>query len=118
MRRASSVHLAGLLSIVAACLCATALEGADELPSPYIKVEIRGELEHGIVAIGGESTGTVIHVRDVTWELDLGDNAALKEAAEMLHKKTVLVTGRYSRHKGVEIPDRHIVKVEMLKAAP
>lgn len=96
-----------------------ALAGAQDKPeaADYIKVEIRGELETNLVALGGETTGTVIHADNVTWELDLGGNPVLQEAAKMLHKKTVLVTGAYRKVKGVEKPERHIVKVEVLKAA-
>lgn len=95
----------------------SAIAADDPAPADYIKVEARGTLDHGIVAIGGETTGTVIHVGKVTWELDLGGNAELLKAAEELNKKTVVVTGKYFQKQGVEIPVRHIVKVEMLKAA-
>jgi hypothetical protein len=54
----------------------------------------------------------------VTWELDLGGNEMLKAEAAALHKKKVVVTGKYLLVKGVEIPERHIVKVDSLKAAP
>jgi hypothetical protein len=84
---------------------------------PYIMVDIRGTLETGIVAIGGETTGTVIHVKKVTWELDLGGNKELQELAKQLHMKEVIVTGEYQQVPGVEIRVRHIVKVKTLKAA-
>jgi hypothetical protein len=91
---------------------------ADEpATADYINVEARGTLDHGIVAIGGETTGTVIHVGKVTWEIDLGGNPALLKLAEELNKKTVVVSGKYFQKQGVEIPVRHIVKVEKLKAA-
>ena len=37
--------------------------------------------------------------------------------AEKLNGKTVIVTGTYQKKKGVEIKERHIVKVATLKAA-
>jgi hypothetical protein len=92
--------------------------GQQAAPADYIRVEIRGNLQTGIVAIGGESTGTVIRADNVTWELDLGGNEMLKAEAAALHKKKVVVTGKYLLVKGVEIPERHIVKVDSLKAAP
>jgi hypothetical protein len=84
----------------------------------YIRVEVRGELQTDIVALGGESTGTVIRASNVTWELDLGASDMLRAQAKALHKKKALVTGKYVKVKGVEIPERHIVKVDSLRAAP
>ena len=90
---------------------------ADEKEESYIKVEIKGTLETGIVAIGGETTGTIIKVGKVTWELDLGGNQDLLELAGKLNKQPVVVTGRYQQKPGVEIPVRHIVTVKTLKGA-
>ena len=91
--------------------------GDDGPDDRYIKVEIRGTLESGIVAIGGETTGVMISVRNVAWELDLGDDETLHDAARRLNGKTVLVTGAYHRIAGVEIPHRDIVTVTTLEAA-
>lgn len=52
---------------------------ADEKEESYIQVEIKGTLETGIVAIGGETTGTIINVGKVTWELDMAGNQDLLE---------------------------------------
>src|SRR4051794_993419 len=82
----------------------------------FIQVEIRGTLRTGIVAIGGETTGTVITVKDVTWELDLGADPKFRELAKTLHNKKALITGTYTRSQGVERP-REIVRVTSLKAA-
>jgi hypothetical protein len=82
----------------------------------YVKVEVKGRLETGIVAIGGETTGRVIHVGKVTWELDLKGDKELEALAEQLNGKDVLLTGLYRRVPGVEIRERHIVTVETLKA--
>lgn len=89
----------------------------DKEPADSIQVEIRGTLETGIVAIGGETTGTVIRAGNVTWELDLGGDAKLTAQAEKLNKQKVVVTGAYSKKAGVEIAERHIVKVQTLKSA-
>src|SRR5207237_677323 len=94
-------------------LAAPAAAGDDE---DFIKVEIRGTLQTGIVAIGGETTGTVIKVKDVTWELDLGADQKLQDLAETLNRKTVLVTGIYTKFRGIERV-RDIVKVTSLKPA-
>ena len=83
----------------------------------YIDVEIKGVLETGIKAIGGETTGTIIKAGKVTWELDLAGNKEFAELAEKLNKQQVVVTGRYLQKPGVEIRVRHIVTVKTLKGA-
>jgi hypothetical protein len=91
---------------------------AEDKPSEdSIQVEIRGTLETGIVAIGAETTGTIIKSGNVTWELDLGGEAKLTAAAEKLNKQKVVVRGAYSKKPGVEVAERHIVKVKSLAAA-
>jgi len=102
--------------IVPMALLATVLAG-ESSGGDYIKVEIKGRLQTGMMAIGGETTGTVIRVNNVTWELDLGRNEELRKLATELNKKTVLVTGTYEKRKGVEVRERHVVKVATLKAA-
>ena len=54
--------LAGLLAVTMAGIGA----GDDS-----IDVVVRGTLRTGIMAIGGESTGTTVTARGATWELDL-----------------------------------------------
>lgn len=80
-------------------------------------VTIVGSLRSGIVAIGGETTGTVITAQGRTWELDLA-SAELRAAAEKLNGKRVVVEGSLVRREGVEIRDRRIISVSSLKAAP
>ena len=72
----------------------------DDVNHNYIKVEIRGALETGLIAIGGETTGTAIRVNNVTWELDFGGNTEFRALAKRLHGKIVLVTGTYQKIKG------------------
>ncbi|MGI8982536.1 MAG: hypothetical protein ACR2FY_25165 [Pirellulaceae bacterium] len=98
-------------------LLGTAILGAEETDESYIQVEINGILETGIVTIGGETTGTIIKVGKVTWELDLAGNKDFIALAEKLNKQPVVVTGRYQQKPGVEIPVRHIVTVKTLKGA-
>lgn len=115
-----NIHMkTGLLSLLPAVivvLCATS-NAAAESGGDYIKVEIKGTLQTGVMAIGAETTGTVIRANNVTWELDLSDNPQLQEEARKLDRKTVLVTGTYEKRKGVEIRERHVVKVAALKSA-
>jgi len=89
----------------------------DKPPEDSIHVEVRGTLETGIVAIGGETTGTVIRAGKVTWELDLKGDPKLTALAEKLNKQKVVVSGKYYKKPGVEIAERHIVEVQALKAA-
>jgi hypothetical protein len=81
----------------------------------YIQVEIKGKLQHGVAAIGGETTGTTITVGKITWELDLGRKPELMQAAERLSGKTAIAKGRLERRQGVEIRERWIVKVNELR---
>lgn len=106
-----SLALVAFMSLLVTACAAENSEG------DYIKVEIKGTLQTGVMAIGAETTGTVVRVNNVTWELDLGGSKELQELAAKLDKKAVLVTGTYEKRKGVEIRERHIVKVATLKAA-
>ena len=95
--------------------------GQDKAPpkaGEFIRVEVQGKLQTGIMAIGGETTGTIITANGVTWELDLGGNADLQKKAEELNGKQALVRGELSRRQGVEVKERWIVKVGSLEAAP
>jgi len=96
--------------------------GASPAPNPpsgdYIKVEIRGTLRAGMMAIGGETTGTVITARGATWELDLKGVAQGRQKAESLDGRAVLVKGALEIRPGVERRERAIVTVTSLEAAP
>jgi hypothetical protein len=59
---------------------------------PSVSVQCQGLLRHGIVAIGGETTGTTISFHRLTWELQFADDND-REFAALHHKKPVLVTG-------------------------
>ncbi len=83
----------------------------------YVKVEIQGKLQTGIMAIGGETTGTRISANGITWEVDLGKDAKLRRKGEELGGKKVILTGLLTRRKGVEIRERWIVTMKSIKAA-
>src|SRR5689334_1071591 len=83
---------------------------ADE-SQELITVTVVGTLRTGIVAIGGETTGTTISAKGIKWELDFGKNAELRAAAEKLDGKQVTVTGTLERRSGVEVKERWIVTV-------
>jgi hypothetical protein len=93
-------------------------EAADKDEESYVKVEIKGTLQTGVFAIGGETTGTLIKTKDGTFELDLGKNKELRTLAEKLNGKPALVTGRLTVRAGVEVRQRLIVTVETLDQPP
>lgn len=81
------------------------------------KVELTGTLSTGIVAIGGETTGTIIKTQEGTFELDIGKQKDLREKAEKLSGKTVTVVGTLAIRRGVEVKERRIVTVTSLDEA-
>jgi hypothetical protein len=96
--------------------------GASPAPPPaggdYIKVEIRGTLRTGIMAIGGETTGTVVTARGANWDLDLTRISGGQKKAEALDGRPVLVKGSLEIRPGVERRERAIVTVTSLEPAP
>ena len=106
-----------LLAALTLLLVGTGTPSSAEEAEEYVQVEVQGKLETGIVAIGGETTGTIIKANNVVWELDLGGKKELTELAHKLNKQMVVISGGYTKKKGVEIPERHIVVVKTLKAA-
>ena len=80
---------------------------------PAIRVECVGRLRHGLVAIGGETTGTTITIDRMVWELNLHNDAARKFATDH-HKEVVIVNGSLRRVRGTAVATRWIVDVEKL----
>ena len=80
-------------------------------------IEVRGKLTTGIMAIGGETTGIIVATEKGTWELDLGSGEELLKLAGILNGKVVVVRGASERREGVEIKERHIIKVAGLEAS-
>ncbi len=90
------------------------------LPQPaeageYVRVEMRGKLATGLMAIGGETTGTTITADGIVFELDLADDPQLAAAAEGADGKLAKVRGRLERRAGVEVKERWILKVSALE---
>jgi len=108
------------LSLTLGLLLSSPVLAVDRDPSAadsYIKVEIRGRLRTGLVAIGGETTGTQVRTSDGTVELDFQGNKDLLDRARQLNGKDVVVTGSLTVKPGVEIRQRLIVKVVTLRSA-
>ncbi len=78
--------------------------------TPSVSVLCQGRLRHGVMAIGGETTGTTITFHRVTWELKLPDKAS-GDFAERNHKKPVVVTGTLRKVAATESRVRWIVDV-------
>jgi hypothetical protein len=109
------------MALTQALLMILALGASPAAPPPggdYIKVEIRGTLRAGMMAIGGETTGTVITARGATWELDFKGVPQGRQKAESLDGRPVLVKGSLEIRPGVERRERAIVTVTSLEAAP
>jgi hypothetical protein len=82
------------------------------------KIEVKGKLHTGVVAIGGQTTGIVIETKDGKYELDFGKDKDLRARAEKLDKKEVQVTGTLTIKKGLEgMKDRKIIAVTKLEEA-
>lgn len=113
MQMTSTLLFANALLLSTAMLAAKSPIASED----SIQVTVVGTLRSGIVAIGGESTGTTITSQGITWELEFGKNAALRSAAAKLDGKKVTVQGSLERRRGVEIRERWIVTVTGLRAA-
>lgn len=79
-----------------------------------IEVEMVGVVHTGVMAIGGESTGTTIAALGFVWELDLGGNKDFEALAKQWHGKELVVKGTVTVKQGVERGRRVIVVVKKL----
>lgn len=76
-----------------------------------IRVECHGQLRDGVVAIGGETTGTTLRFLGITWELQFPDREG-QTFAQTHDKQPVTVSGTLRRVAGLARPARWIVDVE------
>ena len=79
-----------------------------------IEVVVVGKIQTGVMAIGGESTGTTITANNITWELDLQNDEQLLEAVNTIGQTFAQVKGRLTKKAGVEIRERWIVLVDSI----
>lgn len=101
---------------IALASSSVALAVEPELPKPAITIECHGVLKDGVVAIGGETTGTTVTVGQMTLELNLNDDAKRTFAKEH-DKQQVLVTGSLRLVTGTQIAVRWVVDVVQLSVA-
>lgn len=100
-------HWMGVLAVVTGLAVAQEPKSGDQ----PIRVECHGQLRDGMVAVGGESTGTIVKLPGFTWELQFRDRDG-KAFAQRCHKRPVSITGSLRRVTGVERLARWIVDVE------
>lgn len=79
-----------------------------------IEVSVVGTLRTGLAAVGGETTGTTITAKGITWELDFAKQPKLRQGLEAVQGKKVHVRGSLDRRRGVETGDRWIVTVSSM----
>ena len=87
----------------------------DKRIRPVILVTFTGRLNHGVLAVGGETTGTEISADKITWELDFRSNKKVRALANQWNRQTVIATGKLERRKGLEVSERWIVLVDKLE---
>lgn len=85
-----------------------------ELQPEAATVKKQGILKHGIMAIGGETTGTGIVCEDGLFELELSRVPQLLELAKKYQGQKVEVKGQLETWEGVEIPMRKVIVVKTL----
>lgn len=86
---------------------------SDRMKPDEVRIECHGKLRHGVVAIGGETTGTTVTFDRMVWELRLPNEALRKFAADH-NKQPIVVTGVVRHVAGTERKARWIIDVEKL----
>lgn len=114
-----------LLAIILGCWFSPLSGGAGNVeneknklkPADAAKVELSGILNNQVVTIGAETTGTTVKSGPFMWELDLTDVESGKTFAKKHHGKRVILKGRLEHKKGVEIPERWVVRVKSIEGS-
>jgi hypothetical protein len=106
-----------VVAMVSSWLVVQTHAGDTKKDETYVRVEVKGKLQTGIMAPGGETTGVIVQTETMTLELDLSKHKELKAAADKLKDQVVIATGILTMHKGVAVKTRLIVHVTDLKAA-
>lgn len=89
------------------------LVAADSAPTESVDVISYGKIRHGVVAIGGETTGTTLTLNDIIFELQLSSDADQKFASDH-NKELVAVHGSLRKISAVESKTRWIIDVKKL----
>jgi hypothetical protein len=96
-------------------LAAGALSAAQRSNEPPAEGEWTGRLDYGVVAVGGETTGIVLTTESGRFELEPADTA-MRNHMKGLNGKQVVVRGLLRTVAGVEVKERHIIKVTSITA--
>ena len=81
-----------------------------------VKFDQTGTVSTGMMAIGGETTGTILKTEAGSYELTPA-NAAIGKQIAALKDKKAHVTGTLTVKEGVEVGQRKIVTVESIEEA-
>ena len=83
-----------------------------------LEVFVTGAVESGIVAPGGETTGTVIHFQNKTWELNLSSDPKMIAEVAANQGSEFIVSGSVSQRPGVKVKTRTILNVQSYSISP
>lgn len=83
-----------------------------------LEVFVTGAVESGVKAPGGETTGTVIHFQNKTWELDLSSDPRMIAEVAANQGGEFIVIGSVSKRAGVMVKTRTILTVESHTISP
>ena len=104
--------------IALAAIVGTSSAESPPKPVEFIIVELSGKIEVGLVAIGGETTGSESSALGWKFELDFPNRQFATTAGELAQsEKPAYVKGRFRLVKGVERPDRWVIDVTTIKQA-
>lgn len=99
--------------------CFTTSVAAAEKPRRLTRpIVVAGVLETGLMAIGGETTGTTLTSHGRIYELDFSSKPDMEEIASGLNGREVVVTGPLRLVRGVEVKERWIIAVQKIGPAP
>lgn len=99
------------IAVASSSVALAAEQSAPDQSVAGIKVECYGVLRDGVVAVGGETTGTTISFGRMIWDLSLKDDAQRAFAKEHT-KQRIIATGSLKRVVGTQVPVRWVVDVE------
>jgi hypothetical protein len=83
-----------------------------------LEVLVTGSVESGITTPVSETTGTVIHFQNKTWELDLSSDPQMVSDVAANERGEFIVVGRVRETAGIKVKNRTILTVESHTITP
>jgi hypothetical protein len=83
-----------------------------------LEVFVTGAVQSGIMTPVGETTGTVIHFQNKTWELDLSSDPKMIAEVAANEGSEFIVIGSVCEKAGVKVKNRTILSVESHTISP